>query len=40
MTLSPDLFQTILRDLLRFLLVYIIFLFGFAAGKDLISIVL
>uniref|UniRef100_A0A8C6YPQ3 Transient receptor potential cation channel subfamily V member 2-like n=1 Tax=Nothoprocta perdicaria TaxID=30464 RepID=A0A8C6YPQ3_NOTPE len=30
--------KTILRDLLRFLLVYMIFLFGFAAGKDLFSL--
>lgn len=27
-------FQTIMRDLLRFLLVYMIFLFGFAAGEP------
>lgn len=26
--------QVILRDLLRFLLVYLVFLFGFAVGKD------
>lgn len=35
---SSFVFQIILRDLLRFLLVYMIFLFGFAAGKVLLSI--
>lgn len=30
-------FQTIMRDLLRFLLVYMIFLFGFAAGEPFLS---
>lgn len=35
MAFPSDLFQTILRDLLRFLLVYMIFLFGFAAGSNL-----
>lgn len=35
MAFPSDLFQTILRDLLRFLLVYMIFLFGFAAGNYL-----
>lgn len=32
-------FQTIMRDLLRFLLVYMIFLFGFAAGEPSLSYV-
>jgi hypothetical protein len=31
-------FQVILRDLLRFLLVYLVFLFGFAVGKDLLKL--
>ncbi|NWI15961.1 TRPV2 protein, partial [Crypturellus soui] len=31
--------KTILRDLLRFLLVYMIFLFGFAAGHCLLSLI-
>lgn len=31
-------FQTIMRDLLRFLLVYMIFLFGFAAGEPSLSV--
>lgn len=32
-------FQTIMRDLLRFLSVYMIFLFGFAAGEPSLSYV-